>query len=182
MNHLSSCLIAAVLLSGAAAHAAGGHHNWKSVRTLAGGVPIEVKSVGQAGLEECRVVSSDDVSLTCERSPDANVDWRPGDVARIVFPRDAVERVWVWEDSSDRNIWIGLGLGFGIGALACSPGGPAAAFICAGIGFLIASAVELAGPPAPRQPYGVWMPGGPPRRQAPQFYRKLWYQQAAPRR
>jgi hypothetical protein len=160
--------ILVLVVGGGVAHAGGKHDQWKAVKRLGVGMAVEVRSVGQAGAEECRVVRVDDAALTCERERDASADMDEGDWdrsdtgggARLVFPRDAVEGVWVWQDGSDRRMLIAMGIGFGIGALLCAEGGPAAAFICAGIGALIAAGVALDGGPAgPR-----WYPPGLPRR------------------
>jgi hypothetical protein len=148
-----------IAITGGSAHAGGRHEQWKAVKRLGVGVAIEVQSAGQAGVEECRVVRVDDTALTCQRETDPNVDWNAGSGARLVFPRNAVEGVWVWQDTSDRRVLIAMGVGFGIGALVCSGGGPATAFICAGIGALIGAGFALdALPTGPR-----WYPPGVPR-------------------
>jgi hypothetical protein len=148
-----------VMAGGGVAQASGRHEQWKSVKRLGVGVAVEVRSEGQAGVEECRVVRVDDVALTCDREKDPDVDWDAGSGARLVFPRNAVEEVQVWTDASDRRVLIAMGIGFGIGALVCSEGGPGPAFICAGIGALIGASFAISGPPA--GPW--WYPPGPPR-------------------
>ena len=75
----------------------------------------------------------------------------------------------------DRRLLIAMGVGFGIGALLCSEGGPAAAFICAGIGALIGVAVASGGPP----PRPWWYPAPPPPMRPREMVRKLVYQAPA---
>jgi hypothetical protein len=165
-------VLAIVMTGGGMAHASGKHEQWKSVKRLGVGMAVEVRSKGQAGAEQCRVVRVDDAALTCERQRDPDADWDAGSGARLVFPRDAVENVWVWQDTSDRRVLIAMGIGFGIGALLCSEGGPATAFICAGIGALIGACAALN-----REPTGPWWyPPGPPRPVRPrEMERKLVY-------
>jgi hypothetical protein len=168
-------VVAVVLASSGVAHAGGKHQQWKAVKRLGVDIAVEVRSRGQAGIEECRVVHVDDKALTCEREKDPNADWGPSSGARLVFPRDAVEDVWVWQDVSDRRVLIAMGIGFGIGALLCSEGGPGPAFICAGIGALIGAAFASSGPP----PRPWWYPGPPPPARPPEMVRQLVYQAPA---
>jgi hypothetical protein len=176
MGRFAGWVLVAVMTGGGAAQASGRHEQWKAVKRLGVGVAVEVRSAGQAGLEECRVVRVDDTALTCEREKDPNADWDAGSGARLVFPRGAVEGVWVWQDGSDQRILAGLGFGFMIGALVCAEGGPAMAFICAGVGALIGAGIATGGAPAgPR-----WYPPGVPwPRRQPEMVRKLVYQKAA---
>jgi hypothetical protein len=146
--------VAAGMLAGGVAHASGRHEQWKAVKRLAAGVPVEVE-VEQGRPEQCEVVSADDAALTCRRVANPDADWKEGDGARLVFPRGAVRAVWVWQDVSDRRILIKMAVGFGIGALVCSEAGPGPAFICAGIGALIGACATA--PEPPRYP----MPGMP---------------------
>lgn len=176
MRRIAGWVLAVVMASGGVAHAGEKHQQWKAVKRLGVGVAVEVKSQGQAGVEECRVVRVDDAALTCEREKDPNRDWDAGTGARLVFPRAAVEEVWVWQDASDRRILAGLGFGFMIGALLCAEGGPAVAFICAGIGALIGAAI--ADGVAPAGPF--WYPPGVPRPRRPaEVVQKLVYQAPA---
>jgi hypothetical protein len=168
-------VLAVVLAGGGVAQAGGRHQQWKAVKRLGVGVAVEVRSAGQAGAEECRVVRVDDTALTCERERDPNADWDAGSGARLVFPRSTVEGVWVWQDASDRRVLAGLGFGFAIGALVCAEGGPATAFICAGIGALMGAAIALGPPTGPR-----WYPPGVPRAVLRrEMARKLIYQAPA---
>jgi len=102
----------AVGISATAAHASRRSENWKRVKGLAPGKQIVVESSGQKP-EECRVVAADDASVTCLRDPDPNVDWRPGDNARVVFPREAVRSIWIVEKAVNhhRDRWIAAAVG-----------------------------------------------------------------------
>lgn len=161
------------MLATVTAHAAGRHESWRRVEDLAAGKLIVVESNGQVA-EECRVISADNASLTCVRDPDPDVNWGPGDDARVVFPRTAVQSVWVWQDVSDRRVLIRMGIGFAIGALICSRLGPAAAFICAGIGASIAALAPAMAESAPRYPFpGLPTPSYPVR--PPDLRRELVY-------
>jgi len=151
-----------IVVATGVAHASGRHANWKAVERMAPGAPISVDAVGQAGTEQCLFVAADDASLTCRRDPNPDSDWRGGANARLVFPRQVVQAVSVWKDVSDRRVLIAMGVGFGIGALVCAEGGPAVAFICAGIGALIGAGASIG--PAPAGPWG-YPPGT--RRSAP---------------
>jgi hypothetical protein len=176
MGRFAGWVLAVVMAGCGVACASGRHEDWKAVKRLGVGLAVEVRSAGQAGLEECRVVRVDDTALTCERERDPNADWDAGSGARLVFPRSAVEGVWVWQDGSDQRILAGLGFGFMIGALVCAEGGPAMAFICAGVGALIGAAIATGGAPTgPR-----WYPPGVPRPVLQrEMVRKLVYQPAA---
>jgi len=169
-------VLVVVLAGGGVAHASDRHAQWKRVKRLGMGVAIEVQAIGQAGVEECRLVWVDDAALTCDRDPDPNVDWGPGANARVVFPRSAVEAVWRWSDAEDRRVLIAAGVGFAIGALVCSEGGPAMAFICAGIGAVIGADASIG---SPRAGPGWYPPGTP--RPVPQreMVRKLVYRAPA---
>lgn len=168
-------VVAVVLANVGVAHADGKHQQWKSVKRLGVGIGVEVQSRGHAGVEECRVVHVDDKAMTCEREKDPNADWDAGSGARLIFPRDAVEGVWVWQDVSERRLLIAMGIGLGIGALLCSEGGPGPAFICAGIGALIGAAFAASGPP----PRPWWYPGPSPPARPSEMARKLVYQAPA---
>ena len=155
---MAATIVATLPAANAVAQAAGRHEKWKAVENLAPGKAIKVELEQRAPPEECRVVTVDDATLTCEREPELDASWGPGDNARVVVPRDAVRAVWVWDDVSDRRILVRLGVGFAVGALICAEAGPGPAFVCAGIGALIglvAPAMAQAGPPYP------W-PGMPP--------------------
>jgi hypothetical protein len=136
---IASTGLLVLLASTSAAHAGGRHENWKAVERLAQDKPLLVQVRGQAGADACRIVSADDTTLTCVRERDPNVDWDAGSGARLVFPRTAVRNLWLMEeDDGLGHLWIHMGIGFAIGALVCSGMGPGPAFICAGIGALIA--------------------------------------------
>jgi hypothetical protein len=79
---------------------------WSAVEALPQDTLIEVGRDGQAGVEVCRVESSDDSALTC-------VAERPEGDARIVFPRGAVRNLWVIEVTRDWHIgrWIVVAVG-----------------------------------------------------------------------
>jgi hypothetical protein len=154
-----------MLACSGAAYASGGHQNWKAVERLDQGLPVEVKLLSEAGLEECSLLSADDAALTCVQGRDRNVDWGAESRARLVFPRSAIQSVWFLSDGSDRHIWIGAGIGFALGALICGPGGPGPLFACGGVGALIGALKALDAP----LPY----PNFPPRR--PRLHRHLVY-------
>ena len=161
--------LALLLASTSVAHAGGRHENWKAVERLAQDKPVLVQVRGQAGVDACRIVSADDSTLTCERERDPNADWDAGSGARLVFPRTAVRNVWLMEeDDGLGRLWIHMGIGFAIGALVCSGLGPGPAFICAGIGALIAVDVAVGRPSA--------YPGMPRSPRAPAWKRRLIYQ------
>jgi hypothetical protein len=177
--------MAMVMAASGVAHASGRHEKWNAVRSLAAGVPVEVE-LKQGRPEECTMVTADDVTLTCERERDPNVNWSPGDGARVIFPRDAVRAVWVWEPVRERHIglWIAGGLGFALGARICAVGGPGLIVTCGALGALVAMSVvvssNVAGPV--RYP-GVWFPAPPPPRypvQQPEWHRKLRYRAPVP--
>jgi hypothetical protein len=107
MGRFAGWVLAVVMAGCGVACASGRHEDWKAVKRLGVGLAVEVRSAGQAGLEECRVVRVDDTALTCERERDPNADWDAGSGARLVFPRSAVEGVWVWQDGSDQRILAG---------------------------------------------------------------------------
>ena len=185
MTRRANGLLAAVFVLGSGVAWAGGkHEKWTAVEWLGIGVRVEVDT--KAGLEDCRVVSVDDAALTCEREPDPDTSWDAGSKARVVFPREAVRAVWVWEKIPEPHIglWIGGAIGFALGGAVCSVGGPWAIVGCGFVGALIgagiAAAVEAG--PAPYPP--VWspfpMPTGVPRRQ-PEWRRKLCYRRPVSR-
>ena len=176
MGRFAVGVLAVTLAGGGMAQASARHEQWKAVKRLGVGVAVEIQSDGQAGGEQCRVVRVDDTALTCEREKNPDVDWNAGSGARLVFPRSAVKGVWIWEDASDRRLLRGLGFGFAIGALVGAAGGPAAAFICAGIGSLIGAAAATSAEPT--GPW--WVPPGTPRTRRPgEMVRKLVYRAAA---
>jgi hypothetical protein len=169
-------MLAVMLAGGGMAQASGRHEQWKAVKRLGVGVAVEVQSEGQAGVEECRVVRVDDTALACEREKNPDVDWNAGSGARLVFPRASVQEVWFWQDASDRRLLRGLGFGFAIGALVGAGGGPATAFICAGIGALIGAAAATSAEPTGQR----WYPPGVPRPVLRgEMVRKLIYQAPA---
>ncbi len=175
MGRQMAWVLAMALAGGGAAHASGRNEQWKAVKRLGVGVAVEVRSAGQAGAEECRVVRVDNAALTCEREKNPNADWDAGTGARLVFPRGAVEGVWVWQDASDRRILTAMGIGFGIGALLCSGLGPGPAFACAGIGALIGAGFAASGPP----PRPWWTPPSSLPARPREMVRKLVYQAPA---
>jgi len=113
--------------------------------------------VGQAGPDRCRVESASETALTC-------IAQGLEQGKRLVYPREAVREVQVWEEAPNRHIaiWIGLGVGFALGGAACAVGGPGPFFACAAIGAAIGAGVAASadGP----IPFGVWWPGPPPPR------------------
>jgi hypothetical protein len=154
-----------MLVCSGAAYASGRHENWKAVERLDQGIPVEVKLLREAGLEERSLVSADDTVLTCVQARDRNVDWGTESGPRLVFPRSAIQSVWFLSEGSDRHIWIGAGIGFALGALICGPAGPGPLFACGGVGALIGALKALDAP----LPY----PNFPPRR--PRLHRHLVY-------
>lgn len=89
---------------------------WDRVEAISLGAVIEVGREGWAGTDVCRILSIDDMSLTC-------VAERPDGNSRLVFPRDTVKDVWVIERA--RNLHIGRWIMVGVGV---------AAVVAAGVG------------------------------------------------
>jgi hypothetical protein len=79
---------------------------WDAVEALPPNALIEVRRAGWAGVDECRVESSDDNELTC-------VAERPDGDSRLVLPRYSVVSMWVIEAVRNLHIgrWIVLGVG-----------------------------------------------------------------------
>jgi hypothetical protein len=111
MGRVAGWTLVALLVVCGVAHGADGkrqsgkHSQWRAVEALARDAVIEVSRVGQAGVDLCRVESADDSALTC-------VAERPEGDARLVFPRDAVQDVWVIEQAKNLHIgrWIMVGI------------------------------------------------------------------------
>lgn len=185
MKRFAGWILALVMAGGGVAHAGLRHESWKAVERLATGVPVVVEQQ-QGPPENCRVVTVDDAALTCERDPDPNADWGPGAKARVVFPRDAVRTVWVWEPVPDRHIglWIAGAIGFALGGAGCAAGGPGPIVACGAIGALLAVAIVAAAEAGPMPYPRVWWPmpapspPSYPKRQR-ELRRKLVYQKAA---
>jgi hypothetical protein len=155
MNRNAGIGLMVMLACSGAAYASGSHENWKTVERLDQGLPVEVKLLGEAGLEECSLVSADDTALTCVQAGNLNMDWGAGSRARLIFPRSAIQSVWFLSEGSDRHLWIGAGIGFALGALICGPAGPGPLFACGGIGALIGALRALDVPlPYPNFPRG----------------------------
>jgi hypothetical protein len=91
---------------------------WSSVEALPPDALIEVGREGQAGVDVCRIESTDDSTLTC-------VSERPEGDARLVFPRGTVQNVWLLERAKDRHIrrWIAAGVGIALVVAICVEGG-----------------------------------------------------------
>jgi len=159
-----------ILTCSGVAHAGGRHERWSAVKKLAPGVPVEVERQGQAGVEDCLMVSADDASLTCRRDPDPNTDWGPGSNARVVFPRDAVREVWVIEPGEGgRHIggWIAAGVSVGLVAAASVGGGV--------IGGVIVGGMVIGA-------WSIWNENPIPYRgpRQPRWHRQLVYRSATP--
>lgn len=167
MRRFAGWVLAAVMTGGGVAHAGAKHEDWKAVKRLGAGVAVEVRSAGQAGVEECRVVRADDMALTCERAKGPDVDWGAGSGARFVFPRAAVEGVWVVEPAPERHIgrWIAIGVSVAL-VVAASAGSGALGGLIVGGGVAIAWTVWYQNP----------MPYWPPHPQ--RMRRRLVYRNA----
>ena len=167
------------ILSGGVAHAGGKRHadklaRWDVVEKLKPGTEIDVLAEGEAGPEPCLVSAVDDGALTCLRED-------PARDTRLVFPKNAVREVRVWEVAPNRHIglFVGMGIGFAIGGLICAEGGPGAIVFCGMLGAgVVASAVLTSSPAGPG-----WYPGWPvpaPPRPPRQMRWRLVYRGATP--
>jgi len=153
------------------AHAGGKKHadklaRWEAVENLLPGVLIEVQPEGQ-GWDSCRIAAVSDEELTCTSESTQS---------RMVYPRSVVRNVWVIEPRGDEHVgrWIAIGVGFVVGGVLCVPGGPAAFFVCGGLGAVIVAGAVM----EPRWNSGWGYPGPagvPPRR----WHRRLVYRAAA---
>jgi hypothetical protein len=112
MVKVASWTLVVLLAACGVAHGADGKKHsgklsqWSSVEALPQDTLIEVGRKGWAGVDECRVESADDSALTC-------VAERPEGDARLVFPRDTLQDVWVIEPARNLHIgrWIMVGMG-----------------------------------------------------------------------
>jgi hypothetical protein len=155
MRRFVGCCL--LLMTCGVALASGRHEKWDALENLDPYALVQVKGSGKAGLDRCRVELVDDATLTCI-AEGAN----PG--RRLVYPRNAVREVKVWEEAPDRHIaiWVGLGMGFAIGGALCAAGGPGPFFACAAIGAGLGGAIAVS---ADRpSTFAVWWPGPPPPR------------------
>jgi hypothetical protein len=115
MVRVASWILIAVIAMCGVAHGADGKKKsgkraeWGEVQALRVGEPAEVSRVGQAGVDACYVESADDSALIC-------VGKRGGVDARLVFPRGAVQKVWVIELARNLHIgrWIMVGAGIAL--------------------------------------------------------------------
>ncbi len=159
------------MVCGGVAHASGGKRGdkltrWDAVQGLTPGTEINVLSGNQAGPDLCLVSSVDENTLTCL------AEYSASDV-RLVFPRDLVRDVWVFELAPDRHIglWIGLGIGFFLGGAMCAELGPGAFFFCGAIGTSIVASAATMGP----GPLGLGYPGLRPPPPPPRMRHRLVY-------
>jgi hypothetical protein len=167
MVRFAGWILVAVMAGVGVAHASR-HEQWNAVERLGVDIPVEVRSVGQAGVEECRVVRVDDAALTCQREPDPNADWGPGDNARLVFPRETVQGVWVMVTGEPWSVgkWIAVGASVAIIVLDSVGGGAFGAFIA---GTVVAMAWFVC---------EITIPSSPPRPK--RMHRQLVYRSATP--
>lgn len=148
------------------------HGDWAAVERLSANDSITVRMKGNAVPDRCSVVASDDASLTCIAED--------GMMTRLVFPRAAVKSVWVAEIAKDHHagVWIAMAAGAALGAAICSPAGPAAAFLCGGIGASV-SILLVTDPantrPIPYPPYGGYPPPYSAPAPLPQLRMRLIY-------
>jgi hypothetical protein len=160
--------------SGAALAANTKHQDWAAVEKLEADTEVLVQPQGQTWPDQCRLLSADDSSLTCERERDPDADWRGTPRGRLVFPRSAVRHVWVWEEAPNRHIalWIAVALSAGVEIAALVCGGPAGGLV---VGLILAGGWTAAAtmPPVPYyRPYPLPPPG-------PRMRRRLIYQMPA---
>lgn len=186
MARFVAWVLAVTMGLGGVAQAKRRHENWKAVKNLASGLPVRVEQQRGAP-EDCLLVAVDDATLTCQREADSDRDWRPGENARVVFPRKAVHAVWFWAPVPEPHagIWIAGTFGFIFGGAFCAAYGPGAIVGCGVLGALIAmgmAAMVEAGPTAypPRMGWPIPAPQPPsyPGRQR-QWQWKLVYRAPA---
>ena len=153
-----------LLAMGGVAHASGKHERWEALEGLDPYALVQVRQTGWAGPDRCRVESVTEAALTC-------IAEGAEQGKRLVYPREAVREVEVWEEAPNRHIgiWIGLGIGFALGGTVCAAGGPGPFFACAALGAAIGVGVAASadGP----VPFGVWWPAPPP---PPKRHRMRW--------
>jgi hypothetical protein len=115
--------------------------HWQAVEGLSLGALVEVLPQNQAGPDTCRVASVDDASLTCYAEGSNSG-------TRLVYPRNAVREVQVWERAPDRHIgrWIAAVVLTGLGVTLIVEGGAWGALIVAAIALGALKAAETPNP------------------------------------
>ena len=152
-------LLAACGVAHGAPGAGGGRDEWDAVKTLPVNNLIEVLPKNQAGPDLCRISSVDNDELTCVAERSVNG-------ARLVFPRSALQDVWVIEPERDRHIgrWIRIGIEVALFVDACVVAGVIGAVIAGSV--VLAAEISIAENPIPRRPL--------------HFHRRLIYRASAP--
>lgn len=147
-----------LLAMGGVAHASNRHEKWDALKKLPQGTEVLVKAGNQPGPEFCELVAVDDSFLTCDRVRDPETNWTPASGARLMFPRQGVKNVWVWEEDHRISVgmWIGIALSFaleiGLSVAAEGPGAVLGALVLA-VGWAAAESDPWPGyrpPPAPK--------------------------------
>ncbi|HEV2644835.1 MAG TPA: hypothetical protein VGU46_00570 [Acidobacteriaceae bacterium] len=136
--------------------------DWKAVQQLAPGTEVYVQAGNMAGPDFCRVSSVDDSGLTC-------LEENYTQDARLIFPREQVQDVWVFEEAPNRHILRGIFALAGAGLLiALIVENPLAAIV---IGLPVLYVLEAAA----NDPFRPVPPPRPPR-----MRRRLVYHAATP--
>ena len=145
-----------LLAMGGVAQASGRHENWEALRKLSVGTPVLVQAGTQLRPELCELAKVESGVLTCDRVRDPEANWSPASGARLMFPRQGVKNVWVWEEDHRLGVgaWIGIVLSVGLEIGACvSSGGAGCAAMAGliGVGWLTIACdpTWYVGPPKP---------------------------------
>jgi hypothetical protein len=153
MGRVAGWTLAILLGTGCgAANARDRQHRWDALQGLAPGTRLEVQTVGQAGLDACRLIAVDDAVLTCQR--DALSNWgRYRPATRMAFPRSAVRDVWAVEPEHEHHFgrWIRIGIETGLFLTACVGDGVIGGLLIGGIVLAVESGIAK-NPLPPRPP------------------------------
>jgi hypothetical protein len=133
---------------------------WEAVERLRQGAEINVTSGRRVAPDLCLVSTVDENALTCV-DENSNV--------RMIFPRNAVQNVWVFEKAPNRHVglWIAVVISAGLEIASCVFEGPGG---CAFTGFMLFLAWVSA---ADAPPYPIWLPNSP---RPERWRRRLVYQ------
>jgi hypothetical protein len=139
---------------------AGGFGSVGGSGAAAAGAEINVTSGRRVAPDLCLVSTVDENALTCV-DENSNV--------RMIFPRNAVQNVWVFEKAPNRHVglWIAVAISAGLEIASCVFEGPGG---CAFTGFMFFLAWVSA---ADAPPYPIWLPNSP---RPERWRRRLVYQ------